>query len=402
MHGAIYRMFISAFKSRPISLSSLMYLDVSGTDISDELLDLIYSIFPGLVSLNLSRCPQLSGVGSIGEAACAATLTKLDYSFNTDSMHGLSTLGSLTSLVDLCAVQVAWSDYAHKVGMEGAGALERVDITGCAALPPIEIITLIAPSMSRLIELCIAESCLASSDLLELSNSIPESASFVIATLDFSWCEHLDGSAISKFCARCPSLKNLQLQSTRVGVEDVVSVLTTCPLMRVLNLHRCDGIDGSVVVAAGRLHHLISLDVGWCNVDTESVLSLLTHSASIEVLSLRGCKALDAHLIAAVASPPLPFMPPVDTTTAASAVVTSGIMAPNLRFIDFNWVNMCSDALARSLSASRDNLLVTGAMDSTSISYNLLSLIVICIMDSIADYFSQAYLGGVLVSEDFY
>jgi hypothetical protein len=401
-------MFITAFKYKPPSLPSLVHLDVSGTDISDELLDLIYSTFPSLAYLNLSRCPQLSGIGSIGQAACATTLTKLDYSFNNESIHGLSALDSLQSLVELRAVQVAWSS-SHRGSMKGIGALERIDITGCATIPPCDIITLLSPSMSRLVELCIAESSASSSDLLLLSNSIPASAAFLIETLDLSWCEHIDAHAISDFCARCPGLQNLQLQSTQVDVEAALRAVAACPLMRILNLHRCDGIDGSVVVAAGGLRHLISLDVGWCHIDTESVLSFLTHSASIEVLSLRGCKALDAHLIAAVAAPPLPppQLPSMPTdayaSTNASPVAVDGLLAPNLRFIDFNWVNMCSDALARSLSASRDNLLVTGVMGVFVIMFLLfLASYKFAPWRIVADYFSQAYLGGSLVSEDFY
>lgn len=367
MHGAIYRMFITAFKLRPPGLQSLIQLDVGGTDISDELLDLIYNTFPCLASLNISRCSFLTGLGSIQEAACAATLTSLDCSFNADSGGGIRAIASLKALTTLSAVQVEWEACSLDDDIGGISTLTSADMIGCAGIAPSHLIGLLSPSMHRLVELSIAEACILPSDLRELTKSIPASASFVLRRLDLSWCEHLDGECIGDLATRCPDLENLQLQSTHLDRESALRIIGACSQLRILNVHRCDSIGGVVVIAAGSLKHLISLDVGWCNISTEAVLNFLENSLSIEVLSLRGCKALDAHLIAAVAAPPLP---PPSAGTDESAHVSyrdletkapiKNIIAPNLRFIDFNWVNMCSDSLARSLSASRDNLLVTG------------------------------------------
>lgn len=336
----LYRLLIYAHVIRPAGISQLVELSISYCEeLSDQIIDAACSTFPNLKILKIPYCIFLSGDALlyICNSAFASTLEELDYSYNAATAISLERISKLSALNKLSLSQLK---DIEEFDPPILSALQYLDASGMSSQFSGNMRRMLEPSVLRLVELRIGESCLLTEDLVAVTSALCQPLQLKL--IDMSWCEELTAESMSDFAAACPNLETLALQSTKMNSPGIQTVARHCQALKVLNLSRCVDIDNDALLCLSLHCHLNSIDISWAPVGSEGLLTFLDRTSSLSVLCLQGCKTIDQLVMDRFLG--------IDTNARPL----------QLSFLDLSWVNICSEHHARSISLAWPGLFVVG------------------------------------------
>ena len=337
----LYRMLIYAHVIRPAGISLLIELSISYCEeLSDQIIDAVCSTFPNLKILTIPYCIFLSGDALlyICNSTFATTLEELDYSYNVATAIGLERVSKLSTLRKLSIAQLK---DVEKFEPPQLYALQYLDASGMSSQSSENMRRMFEPTVLRLLELRIGESCILTEDLVAITSTLCDP--LPLKLIDMSWCEELTADSISDFAAACPNLETLALQSTKMNSPGIQNVARHCHELKALNLSRCVDIDNDALLCLSlNCCRLNSLDISWSPVGSEGLLTFLDRTTKLSVLCLQGCKTIDQLVLDRF----------LGTDKSARPL--------QLSFLDLSWVNICSEQHARSISLAWPGLFVVG------------------------------------------
>jgi hypothetical protein len=282
---------------------------------------------------------------------------------------------SLTHVSIAHSLSLRDSHVAVLLGLQGSSLL-AIEFESCHALSS-AILPYISQACTRLESLSvvdckvispahIAEACLLhrlSSTLKQLKCCCKE---------DYY---HVTDALITALVPGFGNLENLYLQHCRhLHTDALITCLVSCPLLRVLNVHGCIGLDDSFLqfvaancpemrrlsmeecyLVAGEQLRLLessfscltSLHISWCeDLSEQSIQDILCNATTVEKFKARRCMFLSDRALLAL-SPT--FLTRIDVARCEdltdSSFVSLFSRSPNLTYADLSWTGATNRSL---------------------------------------------------------
>jgi hypothetical protein len=372
-------------------------LNLSSVDIiTDDEIFVVTRMFPNLTALDISNCDLLThtAVHLITESeSYRRTLRKLDISFISLDAASVESLPHLTALVEMRMTRclpafVSLEDVPQFMFPH----LTVLDIGRNSTMEGTTVDAWVGQHIYQLVELNLTESqCSADAFISACRNSdrLQENEGFLLETINLSWCDNIDLTALEIVAHQCHHLKFAYLRNSLVDSACLCKLAENNISLLELYVPRCDDLDDTAAVAvANHCRRLHVLDISWAFVTDVGFMALITNCTKLQVLLVKGCKHLTAELVEWLLSEPTAKegvgSEIVDTADIMIAETVAAadqsdqkdtiIAKSNLHCLDFGWVNMFNKQMAVQLSRAKAGLYVL-------------------------DYYNEVHLDGIVVAE---
>ena len=286
------------------AFSQLTSIDVSYSEsVTDFGLLSVALRCPGLRSLNIHSCPNITNDGLHDLATRCTQLEYLDMGGCNIGDHGLATVARFCPQIGTLLLRSCW--LVGDFGLQSLGIhslldnLRTLDLSNCESITGAGLASLVQAGTPRLTQLNL-EWCenLTDAGLVSLAQCCP-----ALSLLNVSGCAKLTDRGVAALVSVCTKLTALDISHTSVSDSGVAHVGHMCRLLSSLELSGLRLTDAGLrKVAAGcpRLRHL---DLAFCRYISDDGLEFVAAACpKLQTLNLSCCSNVTDRAIGMLAA----------------------------------------------------------------------------------------------------
>lgn len=259
-----------------------------GTRISDAIIASLADQAKGLKKLVLSECKNLTDRSIVRIAhACGKTLKEIDLSYmsiSEESIAAISAHCSNLTQLDLTACEV--TDDALLTLEEGSCfELRRLTLSSCERITNVGVSAALR-GCTQLTQLTLPHTIIADEDLVTIASHGTN-----LKVLNLSGCKRITDTGVRVIAQGCVRLALLILDWTNISDESLIALATYAKALEGVCVYNCARItDAGVLAIAKGCRGLAGLQLGSTDVSDEGLISLATWAKLLKALYLANCQ----------------------------------------------------------------------------------------------------------------